>query len=84
MTDNDAFGFADDPEWSLELGKGPIRVYCDDNTRTVVYEQGGSHSHLTPARARELAEGLERGPDDAKRVVEDLREAADRIEGADQ
>ncbi|UBF22342.1 hypothetical protein HRTV-11_gp85 [Halorubrum virus HRTV-11] len=77
----DDFGFADDPDWSLKLGDGPIRVYTDDETATVVYEQGETHQHLSPDRAREMATGLERGPDDAERIVEELREAADRVEG---
>lgn len=82
VKDTEAFGFAEmDPDWSLELGPTPVKVYADDESGTVVLEQDGGHTHFYPARARELAIGLERGPDETENVVRELREAADRVEG---
>lgn len=87
--DAEAFGFADDPDWSLEPKEGEMNVWIAEDVDMVALQFGDDNpTYLSPARAREMATGLERGASNTdlerktKREVALIRRAADRAEGA--
>lgn len=85
--DADAFGFAEDSDFSLAPTSKELVVWVDEEERMVGVQFGDNYPNLlSPARTREMAIGLERGAkgtelaEKTNQEVALLRRAADRAE----